>query len=263
MMRVGSRSMVFLCCLSFAACGDDGGAKPGRDGAADSPGVGGASGSGGTPAVGGSAGAAGVGGSAGQGGAGAVGVSGSGGGSGGAVGAGGTKTDDAAAYDVAVVFDADLDGSRAGHDANVVDAPTHDASAEPVACGDPNPASTTCLASIGQCVPSTCTCLADGRWVCTADCRGNLPVCDASAGLDVAGSDGASAVDSSPLPSSCSYNRECATGYTCFGDMAARKCVPTTEICSSSSGGFCQCNGCMCSGTYTPDGFWACIGFGS
>ena len=252
MIRIGSRAMVFLFCLSFAACGDDGGAKPGRDGAADSPGVGGASGSGGTHAFGGSSG---------QGGAGAGGVSGSGGGSGGAAGAGGTKTDDAAAGDVAVVFDVALDGPRAGYDANV-DAPTHDASAESVACKDPNPASTACLASKGQCVPSTCTCTTDGRWACTADCRGNLPVCDAGVGLDVAGSDGASAVDSSPLPSSCSYNRECATGYTCFGDMAARQCVPTTEICSSSSGGFCQCNGCMCSGTYTPDGFWACIGFG-
>ncbi len=56
----------------------------------------------------------------------------------------------------------------------------HDSSCSPsdagvVGCPGSNPASRVCRSTTSDCIPSGCTCSADG-WVCTADCRA-FPLC--------------------------------------------------------------------------------------
>ncbi len=57
----------------------------------------------------------------------------------------------------------------------------HDSSCSPsdagvVTCPGSNPASRTCRSTASDCIPSACTCAAEGQWQCTADCR-SFPLC--------------------------------------------------------------------------------------
>lgn len=69
-----------------------------------------------------------------------------------------------------------------------VDAPAGDAGSG-LACSQPNPAQVTCVSDKDQCVSTSCYCSANGKWSCTRDCRGDLPLCDAGVAPDT--SDGA------------------------------------------------------------------------
>jgi hypothetical protein len=169
--------LVLALFASFAsACSDSAGLLSGSDGgtggvSADGPaqtrdgaGLGGTGGSGGSD------------GSGGEGAADGLPASGGSGGTGGMGGSGGSSMT--------------LDSADAASDAGI-DAPTFDSPA----CNGPNPAGVTCLVTKGQCVPSDCLCSGDGVWMCTLDCRGGIPMCDAGTGgaqgsLEVGAPDG-------------------------------------------------------------------------
>jgi len=44
-------------------------------------------------------------------------------------------------------------------------------------CSGANPAAQTCRKTANDCIPSSCSCSADGFWHCTADCPVNVPLC--------------------------------------------------------------------------------------
>jgi hypothetical protein len=203
-MNLGVASLVvILFGASLVACGDldgAGGTKK-HDGSADavtvdaqppSPdrvGTGGAGGLGGRDAAGGATSSGGNGGTGGYGGIGGSAGSGGGVGGGGTTSCGGTT---AAGGSVA-------DGG--------VDAPVFDAGPDGADCGGSNPAAVTCITTKDQCVPSTCGCGVDGLWVCTADCRGGLPMCGVDGGVDAGGeSDGGTIREAGGLdgPVACS-----------------------------------------------------------
>ncbi len=53
-------------------------------------------------------------------------------------------------------------------------------------CAGTNPAAATCRKTATDCLPSACSCDGEGTWVCTADCRGNVPLCADGGATDVA-----------------------------------------------------------------------------
>jgi hypothetical protein len=63
-----------------------------------------------------------------------------------------------------------LDGG--GFDVPILDAPV-----DGVMCSTPNPTLAKCRRTPNDCTPSTCVCNSEGYWVCTADCRTDLPIC--------------------------------------------------------------------------------------
>jgi hypothetical protein len=91
-------------------------------------------------------------------------------------------------------------------------------------CTGANPAAQKCRNTSDQCIPSSCSCSADGFWHCTADCPVNVPLC-ADAGTPDLAPDAATCTGANP---------------------AAQKCRNTSDQCIPSS--------CSCS----ADGFWHC-----
>jgi hypothetical protein len=114
------------------------------------------------------------------------------------------------------------------------DVPIGDASPDAATCKTPNPAAVTCLGSKNQCVPSACYCSGEAGWMCTADCRGNLPLCDGGASPD--GKQDAAEPD--VAADGVAAEAPPAANYTCRGDsdccIAIEPCYQTAHLYSTA-----------------------------
>ena len=108
----------------------------------------------------------------------------------------------------------------------MVDATT-DATPDAATCSGANPAAQTCRKTANDCVPSSCSCAADGSLRCTADCRTNLPLCPDGGAPDLA-SDLASDVPGYPTDEQSCLK---ATNVSVCDSFA-----PNTSIASAAGG---------------------------
>lgn len=132
-----------------------------------------------------------------------------------------------------------------------------DAHADLVAtCPGSNPAARACRAANDECLPSHCSCGADGNWVCTADCRLDVPLCnpgDAAVPGPEAGPDVG--------PDTSTDGRPDAQAD--LGPDARPDVGPDAPVCSGTNPASRSCrtnaNDCIPSACGCgADGFWMC-----
>ena len=164
------------------------------------------------------------------------------------------------------VDDPTIDGRAPTLDSPTFDATGVDAAAQGSGCAR-NPAEVSCLTSSSQCVPSSCTCRQSGIWVCTTDCRTNMPICTDA---------GASKSDATTLGPACGSVFCDPRNYCCNANCGmcaplGASCVqvacepPPTWVCGSD--GDCQvkadtCTSCACSALGSAGTLATCAGPG-